>query len=327
MPLRMLRTVFMGSDPIALPLLDSLVTEHAAQVQLVGVYTQPDRPSGRGMKVQANEIKHWALARGVTLRQTEKLGPGDVDWLLAQQCDLLLVMAYGHILRQRLLDASRLPPLNFHASLLPKLRGASPIETAIATGETRTGVTLMRIVRQLDAGPIMDAEAVDIEADDDRAAVYAKLAQACVPLLRRAIPRLQDGGFRFQPQDDLQATHCRIINKEDGAMDFRAPARELHDRCRAFQPWPGAYFDFAGVRLRVGASKLDGAAPGVAPGTVLPWAAACEGLPVQTGCGVLLLTRLQRPGGRMLPAADFLRGFPVPAGSVLPSQPMPPLVS
>lgn len=321
----MLRTVFMGSDGIALPLLDAVAGEHAGTLELVGIYTQPDRPHGRGMKLQPNAIKQWALGRGIPVRQPDKLGAADVDWLLEQRCDVLLVMAYGHILRQKLLDTPRLPPLNFHASLLPKLRGASPIETAIATGETRTGVTLMRIVRQLDAGPMLDAEAVDIAPDDCRADVYAKLSAACVPLLRRAVPRLVSGDLEFTPQDDAQVTHCRIIRKEDGGMDFHAPAAELHNRCRAFQPWPGAYFDHEGTRIRVGATHVT---PGVdaAPGTVLP-GAGTDGLPVQTGDGVLWLETLQRPGGRMLPAAEFLRGYPLPDGTVIPSQPMGELVT
>jgi methionyl-tRNA formyltransferase len=176
----MLRTVFMGSDPIALPLLDALAVAHAGDIELVGIYTQPDRPSGRGMKLQANEIKQWALEHSLPIRQPEKLGQEDVDWLQEQRCDLLLVMAYGHILRQKLLDVPRLPPLNFHASLRPAA-GASPIETAIATGETRTGVTLMRIVRELDAGPMLDREVVEIAPEDDRASVYSNWP-GCVPL-------------------------------------------------------------------------------------------------------------------------------------------------
>ncbi len=323
----MLRTVFMGSDPIALPLLDALAVAHAGDIELVGIYTQPDRPSGRGMKLQANEIKQWALEHSLPIRQPEKLGQEDVDWLQEQRCDLLLVMAYGHILRQKLLDVPRLPPLNFHASLLPRLRGASPIETAIATGETRTGVTLMRIVRELDAGPMLDREVVEIAPEDDRASVYSKLAGACVPLFARTLPHLLADDLEFAPQDPAYATHCRILSKDDGAMDFRAPARELHNRCRAFQPWPGQFFELDGLRIKVGETACDeDAGSQAAAGTVLPVEAGREGLPVKTGRGVLRLLRLQRPGGRMLAAADFLRGHPIPTGTLIESRPMPPLL-
>ncbi len=310
----------MGSDPIVLPLLESLLRDHADTISLVGLYTQPDRRQGRGMKLHENPVKSWALAHGIPVRQPDKPGEEDVQWLRDAGCELLLVMAYGHLLRDALLNVPRLPPLNFHASLLPELRGASPIETAIATGRRQTGVTLMRIVRRMDAGAAMDRELVDIAPDDCRESLAAKLASACVPLFARALPALLAGEPRFVEQDESRATYCRILEKEDSNLDFAASAKELHERSRAFRIWPGTAFDYAGQRIRVGNSSYDEAPTPHAPGTVLE--SGKDALSVATGRGTFVIHFLQRPGGKMLPAADFLRGMPIAPGSVLESRPM-----
>jgi methionyl-tRNA formyltransferase len=310
----------MGSDPIVLPLLDAVLA--APELELAAVYAQPDRPQGRGMKLAENPVKAWACVHGIAVRQPEKPGPEDARFLKDLGCDLLLVMAYGHMLKSDLLAAPRLPPLNFHASLLPQLRGASPIETAIATGRAETGVSLMRIVKKMDAGAVADVEKVGISSGDDRASLALKLAAACPILLSRAIPRLLSDSLSFTEQDEAQASFCRILEKEDGALDFAAPAAELASRVRAFRQWPGAYFEHAGQRIRVGSAEaLEGDA-GAAPGTIL---AAKKTLEVATGKGTLHLTALQRPGGKMLPAADFLNGLKLAPGEILASRPMAPL--
>lgn len=327
----MLRVVFMGSDPIALPLLDWQAGEGNQHAQLVAVYTQPDRPVGRGQKVQPNALKLWAQAHGLPVHQPARLTPADLAPLRGYAPDVALVMAYGHILRQDFIDAPRLGTLNLHASLLPKYRGASPIQTAVASGERETGVTLMRIVRALDAGPAADAERVTIAPLDTATEVEAKLARACVPLLARTLPRLAAGTLDFVEQEHAAATFCRKLEKTDGALDFAAPAAALAARINGLMPWPACSVEFNGQPLRLG---LADAAPGTcnpmedkpaAPGMVC--GADADGLLVATGRGVLRLRRLQRPGGKMLPAAEFLRGFPITPGAVLPSRPMPPLVS
>jgi methionyl-tRNA formyltransferase len=312
-----LKTVFMGSDPIVLPLLECLHARHADTLELVGVVAQPDRPHGRGLKMCENPVKAWAAAHGIATRQPEKPGAAEVEWLREVGCDLLLVMAYGHILSDALLAAPRLPPLNFHASLLPELRGASPIETAIATGRAETGVTLMRIVKRMDAGDILDVEKVPIAQKDTRASLAEKLAAACVPLVERALVGIHEGRFDFHPQDDSRATYCRILTKDDAALDFRSPAQELHDRCRALHIWPGTVFDLGGQRIRVGSAEVipsqeAAAAPGVVVGNA-------GSLDVATGRGILRIRSLQRPGGKMLPAADFLRGMPIAVGTSIDS--------
>ena len=319
----MLRLVFMGSDAIALPALNWLAGSGVAQV--VAVFTQPDRAAGRGQAVQPGEIKRWAHAHGLPVLQPDKIGTAERTQLAELKPDLTLVMAYGHILRPEIIDAPRLGTLNLHTSLLPKYRGASPIQTAICGGETQTGVTLMRIVPKLDAGPVADSERVTIAPLDTAAEVEGKLATACVSLLARCLPALASGTQTFTTQNNAEATFCRRLEKTDGVLDFAAPATVLAARINGLMPWPGCAVMINGQSVKLGlgdvSSLIDYKPAGA--GTVLGTDA--EGLLVSTGQGVLRLRQLQRPGGRMLPAAEFLRGFPVAAGTQLASHPMPPL--
>ncbi len=322
------RTVFLGSDAIALPLLDWLVGPVGASlVELTAIYTQPDRPTGRGQKVQANAIKLWALERGLPAHQPEKLTPEARAAYAESEPELALVMAYGHILRDDFIAVPPLGTLNFHASLLPRHRGASPIQTAVARGEAETGVSLMRIVRRLDAGPVADREAVRIDRLDTALEVEQKLAAACAPLLARTLPRLLAGGLVFAEQDEAEASFCRKLTKEDAALDFFASARELAARVNGLNPWPAAQVEWGGQPLKFGlADTADAVGTGGSePGAVL--GADADGLLVATGAGVLRVRRLQKPGGRMLAAPEFLRGAPIAAGTVFASRPMAALTS
>ena len=324
-----LQLVFLGSDPIALPLLDWLAGDGAALARVTAVITQPDRPAGRGQRTEAGPIKRWAEGRGLSVRQPDRLTPEEVAWLAAQRADVALVLAYGHILGSSFISAPRLGTLNLHASLLPKYRGASPVQTAVACGERETGMTLMQIVKELDAGPVADRERVAIDPLDTASEVEAKLAAAGAPLLARTLPRLARGELVFREQDHAGATYCRRLVKEDGRLDFAGPAAALAARINGLHPWPGCAVEIGGVAVKLGLADVaaDPGGPGGGPapaGTVI--GSDRDGLLVSTGAGVLRLRRLQRPGGRMLPAADFLRGFPVPRGGRLASQPMAPLV-
>lgn len=319
-----LRIVFLGSDGIALPMLEWLAGEGRACADLVAVFTQPDRPAGRGLNVGPNAVKSWALGQGLPVFQPERLRDPEQAILAGLSADLALVMAYGHILRDAFLAQPRLGTVNLHASLLPRFRGASPIQAAIAAGERETGVSLMRLVRELDAGPVADRETVPIGGRDTAAEVSERLAHASARLLARTLPRLAGGRLEFVEQDAAQASYCRKLAREDGALDFAAPAAELAARVNALHPWPGCAVPIAGQAIRLGlAEAASDGGPG-APGTVL--GSDAEALRVQTGTGVLRLLRLQRPGGRMLEAPQFLRGFAVPTGERLPSRPMTPLV-
>lgn len=317
----------MGSDEIAVPLLEWLVTVGRTHAVVTAIYTQPDRAVGRGQRVQPNAIKRWAMDRAIPVRQPDRLTAAVREELAAESPDLALVMAYGHILRDAFIATPRRGTLNLHASILPAYRGASPIQSAIAAGEAKTGVSLMRIVRELDAGPVADIETCPILPTDTAVEVEAKMAAACVPLIARNLPLLAAGTLQFVEQDHARASYCRKLTKSDGALDFSAPASELAARINGLHPWPGCHCEFGGQTLRLGGASL---APDIDGGNTPPGtrlATADTRLCLATGQGALELTRLQRPGGRMLPAADFLRGFEIPTGAVVPSQPMTSLIT
>ena len=319
-----LRLVFFGSDPIALPLLEWLAGEGKELAEVVAVFTQPDRPVGRGQKITANAIKTWALARGLPVFQPEKLTEEVRQQLVAIGADVALVMAYGHILKDDFIATPRLGTLNLHTSILPKYRGASPIQTAIANGEAETGVTLMRVVRKLDAGPLADVERVSIQKLDTAIEMESKLAAACVPLLARSLPKLRDGSLILVPQDENQATFCRKLTKEDGVLDLAEPAQLLAARINGLFPWPTCSVQISGQIVKIGLAGVSEEMSVSAAGTVV--AAGASGLDLATGRGTLRLLKLQRPGGKMLSAADFLRGFSVALGTKLSSTPMKSLV-
>ena len=312
----------MGSDPIAVPLLDWLEGEGRSVGRLVGIVTGPDKASGRGQSVRPNGVKAWSVGRAMPVLQPERLDEETLAALRGLRPEVSLVAAYGHILREPFIEAPRLGTLNLHASLLPRYRGASPIQSAVASGETTTGMALMRIVRELDAGPVADVEPVAISPLDTAGDVEARLAAAAVPLLGRALPAFARGDLRFADQPP-GATYCRRLEKADGVLDFSAPAATLAARVNGLYPWPTVTVDFSGTPVRLG---LADAVAGVGPaGTVV--GADPHGLLVGTGSGLLRLRRMQRPGGKLLEAAHFLRGYAVSPGTVLPSRPMPDLVA
>ena len=319
-----LNIAFLGSDPIALPLLEWLAGEGSAVGRVTAVFTQPDRPVGRGQKIVANGIKTWALARGLPVYQPDKMTEDVRRQLAALSVDVALVMAYGHILKQDFIDTPRFGALNLHTSLLPKYRGASPIQTAVAGGECETGVSLMRIVRQLAAGPVADVERVAIGPRDTALDIEARLAAACVPLLARALPKFAAGRLAFVDQDHAAATFCRKLVKDDGILDFFASGAELAARINGLFPWPACSVEIAGQSVKAGLAEIVNGFGG-APGTVLE--ADDRGLIVAAGRDAVRFLRLQRPGGKMLAVGEFLRGFPLSPGTRLPSSPMAPLVA
>ncbi|MBG30756.1 MAG: methionyl-tRNA formyltransferase [Opitutae bacterium] len=316
------RIIFMGSDAIALPTLSLLAQEK--QVELVAVFTQPDRPSGRGKRLRANPIKEWSVLNGTQVREPERPGKPDAQWLSEQRVDIVIVMAYGHILSSALLQAAGGRFYNLHASLLPAYRGASPVETALAEGESNTGVSLMRLVQKMDAGPLVDQELVAIDPDDGGPSLRQKLATACLPLLSRNFPDLLSGEVREEPQDDQSATYCRLLRKDDGRLDFSKSAHLLARRVAAFRSWPGCFIEFGDLRIKVGFARPNSQPVDASPGTVL--GERNGALSVATGDGSLELLELQRPGGKMLAAPDFLRGFPALLDACMEIFPATPLV-
>jgi methionyl-tRNA formyltransferase len=315
------KIIFCGSDAIALPMLNYLSRLNG--VSVLGVLSQPDRRSGRGRKLQPNPIKEWALESGVEVQTPIKPSTQENEWIKERDVDLVLVMAYGHILSQEFLDSAKFGCYNLHASLLPSYRGASPIETSLACGEKETGVTLMRMVRQMDAGPIIDQESVPITVDDTGASLRNKLAKACVPVIDRNLNELLCGEGKEREQDPNRITYCRKLVKDDSYFDFSLTAEELEWRSRAFRAWPGSVFFYEDIPLRVGECKISD------PKQLKPGELIIENskLMLGTGEGTLEILQLQKPGGKMLVVSDFLRGFSIkqPCQIAFPSN--SPLVS
>jgi len=310
------KIVYFGSDAICLPGLTYLFEQGRDLCILAAVVSQPDRRQGRGKKMQQNPVAEYASSMGIPLLQPEKPDAALAQWLHSEQVALAFVMAYGHFLPKSVREAPTYGMLNFHGSLLPAYRGASPVETAIALGEAETGVCLMQVVKEMDAGAVADCERVRIENTDTSPTVRAKVGQAVVPLLERDLAASLRGELNFEAQDVSQATFCRKISKEDGALDFAQPAAAIDARLRAFTPWPGGYFDHGDTRIKVGQCTVADSPNTAQPGTVV---AVGETVDVATADGVLCIHQLQRPGGRMLPVADFLRGYPINMGEMLPS--------
>ena len=315
------KIVFCGSDAISIPMLNHLF--RLPEIALVGVLSQPDRRSGRGRKLQANPIKSWATDLGVEVKTPAKPGVQENEWLEEQKVDLTLTMAYGHILSQGFLDSAKNGCYNLHASLLPAYRGASPIETSLACGEKITGVTLMRMVRKMDAGPIVGQQLVPIDKDDTGASLREKLAKICVPLLDRYLTNLLVGDAPEKIQDSNQVSYCRKLCKEDACLDFSLTAEQLEWRSRAFKAWPGSVFFYEGIPLRVGECAIQSEI-NKKPGEIL---VKDSKLFAGTGKGALDITQLQKPGGKMLHISEFLRGFSIKQGYQITFPPSLPLVS
>ena len=309
----MTKILFMGSDAIALPVLESL--RESSQVEIAGVMTQPDRPSGRGKKLRMNPVKAWAVDHGIETRDPEKPGKDEVQWLQESGIQLSLVMAYGHMLKRDLLDAPLLGTWNLHASILPLHRGASPIESAILSGDSETGVSLMKIIPRMDAGPVLDVERVTITPADTSPTLREKLSQACSPLVSRNLADFISGNTHPTEQDENSATYCSKISKEDGRLDFNLSAIDLERRTRAFTPWPGSFFDYGDIRIKVAGARVEVADPQSSPGTIL--SADKEGLLISTTSGAIRFLHLQRPGGRMMEATAFFLGFEMAVGSLI----------
>jgi len=308
------RIVFLGSPAFALPSLEALI---ASQHQIVAVVTQPDRPAGRGHSPSPPPAKVAALSHGLPVLQPENVSdPASVEQIRALEPDAFVVAAYGQILRQRLLDVPSRGALNVHASLLPRHRGAAPIAAAILAGDTVTGVTIMEVVRALDAGPIVAQVQEPIRDSDTTGSLEQRLAAAGARLLASVLDRWLDGSLKGTPQDESLATYAPQIQRSEARLDWSKPAVELWRRVRAYNPWPVAYTAFRGEELRILEAWPLAAPGGAPPGTVLPpgrlppeaGAGDEETFAVQTGDGALAIRRLQRPGRRALSGIEFLRG-------------------
>lgn len=297
-----LRLVFAGTPEFAVPALHAA----RARAEVCAVYTQPDRPAGRGRQLAASPVKQAALAAGIEVRQPESLRDPTVQTQLAAlQPDLMIVIAYGLILPRKVLAIPRLGCWNLHASLLPRWRGAAPIQRALAAGDRETGVCLMQMQAGLDTGPVLLREAIAIADDDTGGSLHDRLAELSARILTDGLTRLHAGTLpppQAQPSDGVIYAHK--LEKSEARLDWQRPADELARLVRALHPWPVAEAEIEGERVRIhAATRAPEQTSAAAPGTIVH--ADADGIDVACGEGVLRLLRLQRDGGKPLSARDF----------------------
>ncbi len=300
-----MRIVFAGTPRFAVPSLEVLL---GCNQPLVAVYTQPDRPAGRGRKLSASPIKQLALKHRIPVIQPKTLRSEEAIQTLAQlKPDLLVVAAYGLILPAGILSLPSLGVINVHASLLPRWRGAAPIQRAILAGDRETGITIMEVVEKLDAGPMLLKKATPIHPDETAGELHDRLALLGAEALSEVLPKMATGKLVAEPQDEDAATYAAKISKEEARIDWSQTADVLERVVRAFNPWPVAYTQFGDQMLKIWRAEVVDLLPGDSPGTIVQ---AKKRLEVAAGEGRLRLLEVQLPGGRRLNAQAFLNAHP-----------------
>jgi methionyl-tRNA formyltransferase len=310
-----LRIVFLGTPEFAVPSLRALAARH----EVAAVYTQPDRPKGRGNQLAEPPVKTAAKELGLAVLQPERIRRAEnLEPLGAWAAEMMVVVGYGQIIPQNIIDLARYGILNVHASLLPKYRGAAPIQWAIANGETETGVTIMQIDAGLDTGDMLLKQRLAIGESETAAELSVRLAPLGAELLLEAIAQIVAGTVRREQQRDEEATLAPILKKEDGLVEWRCTAGEIYNRWRGFNPWPGAYTSFRGQQMSIGSARLaERRAEG--PGRV--WD---EKRRLFAGCGegtALELLEVQLAGKKRMSAEAFLNGYPLAENEMLGDKP------
>ncbi|MFP5263808.1 MAG: methionyl-tRNA formyltransferase [Blastocatellia bacterium] len=314
-----MKLIFMGTPEFAVPPLARLVRDGH---EIAAVFTQPDKPAGRGKNLQAPPVKSFAIAHDIAVHQPGKIKVNEEVRATFEAIapDACVVAAYGKILPEWMLAIPRLGCVNVHASLLPKYRGAAPINWAIANGERETGVTIMQMDAGLDTGDMLSSRAIEIGCEETAPELSARLSELGAELLSETLPRLQQGGVKPVAQNDSEATHAPLLKREDGLIDWLATAREIANRVRAFQPWPGTYTFFRGGRLTIWRAREAPAGPGglpsrgePAPATIL--AVDKSGMVIAcAGPTSLRVEELQVEGKRRLTAREFVNGMRLGVG-------------
>ena len=302
------RLIFMGTPDFALPTLEALI-HHG--YNMPAVVTQPDRPKGRGRRMAAPPVKLLALEHGIEVLQPERVSDDNFcDLIRSKDPDLIIVVAFGQILKKTLLDIPKWGVINIHASLLPKYRGAAPIQRAILNNESETGLTVMRLDEGMDTGPIFFQEEVPILRDETAGQLHDKLALRAGDLIIKSLDTMIKNPVKERPQDHSKATYADKIEKGTSLIDWKQPADKVSALIRALDPWPGAYTTLEGKNIKLFSSRiLNEGRLGGEPGRV---AGTEGGLCVETGKGVVEIREIHYPGKKRLSAADFLRGFSLP---------------
>ena len=312
-----MRIVFMGTPDFAVPSLKALIE---AGHEVCGVFTQPDKPKNRGMRLQKSPVKEYALSNGIPVFQPAKLRDGEAFATLAElNPELIVVAAYGKLLPVDILTLPRFGCVNVHSSLLPKYRGAAPINWAILNGEEETGVTIMYMAEGMDTGDILAQRSTPIGIDENAEQLFERLAHLGSELLIKVVDQIGNGTVKAVPQDDSLSSHAPMLSREQSPLDWSKTARQLHDQVRGLHPWPAATAVLDGIRCKVLRTALSGEALGEAPGTVIH--SGKKGLAVVCGDGKLLeILELQPDGKKAMAASAFLMGHPIPAGTILTKQ-------
>ncbi len=307
-----LRIVFCGTPALAVPSLQRLIAE--ADFEIAGVVTQPDRPRGRGHEMHGSLVKTAAVAAGIPVYQPEKIKSDEAyEYFKRLTPDVVVIIAYGQIISQRLIDIPRLGWVNLHASLLPKYRGAAPINWAIANGEKVTGLTTMLIDAGLDTGPMLLKYQTGIGADETAPELTAQLAEAGGPLIVETLRKLDRGEIAPTPQDNSQASLAPILKKEDGRIDWWMSAFKIYNRIRGLQPWPGAFTTFRGKSCQIWGKPLKPISAGGTPGVILPTKE--DGLLVICGASTVLhVEHLQLEGRKRVTDGEFMAGARIKPG-------------
>lgn len=304
-----MRIVFMGTPAFAVPSLEKLIE---AGHSVVGVFSQPDKPKNRGMKLLPTPVKECALAHGVPVFQPTKLRDGTaLEQIRALDPELIVVAAYGRILPDEILNYPAKGCINVHSSLLPRYRGAAPINWAILNGDEETGVTIMHMAHDLDAGDIIDQVRTPIDPDEDAETLYGRLAGLGGELLLRVVEELGAGTARRIPQDPAQVTLAPMLSRELSPVDWSRSARQIHDQVRGLSPWPAATTDaITGDTMKLCRTQVTGETTSARPGTVV--SAGKQGIDIACGDGIILrILELQAAGKKRMRAADYLRGNPL----------------
>lgn len=307
-----MKIAFMGTPEFAVPSLEAVL----AAGDVVAVVTRPDKPQGRGLRLASPPVAVAATQYALDVLQPASLR--DLEFasrLRNREPDLIVVVAFGRIIPPEVLAAARMGAINLHPSLLPRYRGPAPIPRAIAAGETETGVTVLHVSEELDAGDIILQRAVAIHADDTSATLEARLAQEGAALLGAALPLLEANQAPRRPQDPSRVTYAPKLSPREALAHWQDPAQKIVDRVRAFNPWPVAYTLRDGVPLKIWRAAAGPRAASATPGTVL--AADRDGLWIAAGDGAVQLLEVQPASGRRMPAVDYLRGHPLAPGTVL----------
>ena len=308
-----MKIVFMGTPDFAVGALEALVE---AGHEVVAVVTQPDKPKGRGKEMQQTPVKACALKYNIEVFQPVKIKtPEAVEVLRGYDADLFVVAAFGQILSKEILDMPKFGCVNIHASLLPKYRGAAPIQWAILEGEKETGVTIMQMNEGLDTGDMLTKVIVPIEENDTGESLFDKLAQAGAKLLVETIPQMEAGTLKPEPQDDSLSTYAKMIKKEMGLIDWKKEAVVLERLVRGMNSWPSAYTHFNGKTLKIWEAGVENAETTAEPGTVVE--VTKNRIKVQTGRDLLVLKQIQLEGKKRMDVAAFLLGYKVEEGIVL----------